>query len=161
MSAIPYILYLLLIAMHVVILRDVTTIFGAAINLPALIVLMVALYKEDTPAIWFGFLAGMVASAGLPFRMGWHALVMAAVALAASQVKIRLNLDSLKAKLLLVAGGVFVHNVAVLVIDQGMGVFSPLILSAVTGAIYTSVIAWLFFLLKEGIVTTQKIKSIF
>jgi len=92
---IAYILYLLLIGMHMVIWKDVTSIFDVVINLPACLVLLVALYKDEVPVTWFGFLAGLVAAAGMPMHIGWYALLMAALALAASFVKERLNLDSL------------------------------------------------------------------
>ena len=161
MRVIAYILYLLLIGMHVVIWRDVTSVWGVVINLPACLVLLVALYKEEVPVTWFGFLAGLVAAAGTPDRAGWYALLMAVLALAACFVRERLNLDSLKAKLLLVLGGVFVHNVAGLIISGTDGFFLLLATSALTGAVYTTLIAWLFFLFKEGKLTVEKVKSIF
>jgi len=158
---IAYILYLLLIGMHMVIWKDVTSIFDVVINLPACLVLLVALYKDEVPVTWFGFLAGLVAAAGMPMHIGWYALLMAALALAASFVKERLNLDSLKAKLLLVLGGVFVHNVVTLIISGTDSLFILLGTSALTGAVYTTLIAWLFFLFKEGKLTVVKLKSIF
>jgi hypothetical protein len=158
---IAYIIYLLLIGLHVVVLRDMTGILGVVINLPAALVLLVALYKNEVSATWFGFAAGLVAAAGVPGRMGWYALLMAVLALAACFVKERLNLDSLKARLLLVLGGVFVHNAAVLVISRADSFLILVASSALTGAIYTTLIAWLFFLMKEGRLTVEKIKSIF
>ncbi|MCP4684635.1 MAG: hypothetical protein GY867_04215 [bacterium] len=161
MNIIAYILYLLLIGMHAVIWKDVTSIFDVVINLPACLVLLVALYKDEVPVTWFGFLAGLVAAAGAPDRMGWYALLMAVLALAGCFVRERLNLDSLKAKLLLVLGGVFVHNVGSLIISGTDGLFILLGTSALTGAVYTTLIAWLFFLFKEGKLTVEKLKSIF
>ncbi|RKX22434.1 MAG: rod shape-determining protein MreD [Candidatus Zixiibacteriota bacterium] len=160
MRVIPYILFLLLVGMHVVFLRDVTSIYGVSPDLPILIVLLVALYKNDTVATWFGFAVGLVAFAALPERFGWYALLMAAVAFAACQVRERLNLESLKAKLLLVAGGVLLHGILIQLIDTA-GSLAALwtLVPAVT--VYTTVIAWLFFLFKEGTITFEKTKSIF
>lgn len=161
MKIIAYIFYLLLIGLHMVIVRDVTSLLDAVINLPACLVLLVALYKDEVPVTWFGFLAGLVAAAGTPSRLGWYALLMAVLALAACFVKERLNLDSLKAKLLLVLGGVFIHNVVSLIINGADGFMLLLATSALTGAVYTTLVAWLFFLFKEGKLTVEKIKSIF
>lgn len=161
MRFIAYIIYLLLIGMHLAIFRDVTSVFDVVINLPACLVLLVALYKNEVPVTWFGFAAGLVAAAGTPDRIGWCALLMAVLALAACFVKERLNLDSLKAKLLLVFGGVLVHNVVMLIVSGTDGFFALLGTSALAGAVYTTLIAGIFFLFKEGRLTVEKMKSIF
>lgn len=161
MSIIAYILYLLLIGFYMVILKDTVTIFGAVLNFPVAIVLLVALYKDEVPVTWFGFAAGLVVAAGLPAKIGWYALLMAVLALAACFARERLNLDSLKAKLLLVMVGVFVYNVAALIVNGTGGFLILLAGSAFTGAVYTTLVAGLFFLLKEGKLTAEKIKSIF
>ena len=161
MRIIAYVIYLLLIGLHAVIFRDITSVMNVVINLPAGLVMLVALYKDEVPVTWFGFTAGLVAAAGTPDRIGWGALLMAALALAACFVKERLNLDSLRAKLLLVFAGVFVHNVAMLIMGRADGFLILLGTSAFAGAIYTSLIAWIFFLFKEGKLTVEKLKSIF
>jgi len=160
MRFIPYFLYLLLIGMHQVIWRDMTSIYGAAVNLAALMVLGVALYKSEVIACWFGFAAGIVLAAGFPNVMGWHALTLAALGLAAYHVKERLNLESFYTKLLLMFVGILLHNILASVI-QSDRYFYQLWLNALAGAIYTTVIAQIFFLFKEGVVTAKKIKSIF
>ena len=53
---IPFVLYLLLIAMHEVIWRDFTVLYLIAINVPAMLVVIVAIYKSELTAAWFGFL---------------------------------------------------------------------------------------------------------
>ncbi len=162
MTIIPYILYLLLVGLHGVVLDEVTVIWSAHLNLPAFLVLAVALYKDDIPATWFGFFVGLVAAAGgPPAQLGWQTLFMAALALAASYVRERLNLDSLKAKLLLMFGGILVHNVGLLIISQTDGLFTHLITTALTGTVYTTVVAWLFFLVKERRLTMARIKALF
>ena len=54
MRVIPYILYALLIGFHQVLLKDIVGIAEFTFNIPVLVVLWVALYKEETIAIWFG-----------------------------------------------------------------------------------------------------------
>jgi rod shape-determining protein MreD len=158
---IPFALYFLLLAMHEVFLRDLTSIYGGAINLAALAVILVAVYKREMAAMWFGFCTGLVAFAGIPETFGWHALVLALIGLAAYHVRERLNVESLMAKLLLVAGGVLLHNIASLIIYQTDAFWLRLVINAVTGTVYTTIIAWLFFLLKEGRITAEKVRAIF
>jgi len=161
MRLLPYILYLLLIAMHEVIWRDVTAVYGATINLPAFLVLAVALYKSELTTSWFGFIAGLMLAAGMPDRFGWHALVMAVVGLTVFHVRERVNVESLWTKCLLMFSGILLHNLLVILINQPGGFLHLLWYSALTGAVYTSVLAFMFFLVKDGQVTAEKIKSIF
>lgn len=157
----PFILYLVLIAMHEVILREATAISTARIDLPGLLVLVVAMYKPELVSTWFGFAAGLVMAAGNPDLFGWHALTMAALGLAAFHVRERLNLESLYAKLVLIAGGILVHNTLSLLIIGGAGFLYLFRASALTGAVYTTVVAWVFFLFKEKKITYQKVRAIF
>jgi len=161
MKLIPYLMYLLLIAGHATILRQVTSIYGVTISLAVLTVLLVAIYKSEFTALWYGFVAGLVVAAGVPSQMGVHALVMTALAVGAFHTRERLNLDSLYAKVLLVAGGVLVHNIALLALQPGPGFWFLLISAALPGALYTTLLAWVFFLIKEKRVTWQSIKAIF
>ncbi len=162
MTMIPYVLYLLLIGLHIVILKDVTAISTVTVNLPALIVLVVALYKDDVVATWFGFLAGLVmAAGGPPSQLGPQALALASLALTAGFVRIRLNLDSLKAKLLLVLGGVAAHNLVILIISRTDGLLYYVATHALAGAIYTTAVAWFFFMIKERRITAARVRTLF
>jgi len=161
MRAVPYLLYLLLIAMHQVIWRDVTSIFGVEINLTAFMVVLVALYKTEMIAVWFGFLAGVVMASGNPAMIGWHAFALAVLGLIAYHVSERLNLESLYARLLLVSGIVFIHNFLKLLIDQTGDLFYLFGTSVITGALYTTILALLFFAIKERKITVQRLKAFF
>ena len=161
MRVIPYFLYLLLIALHQVILSDVTSVYGVTINLAAFLVLAVAVYKTEVAATWFGFAAGVTVAAGLPLQMGWHALVLVVLGMAAFHVRERLNLDSLYAKLLLMFGGILLHNVFVILINQADGFLFLLWSSALPGAAYTCLVALVYFAFKDGLITYQKLETIF
>jgi cell shape-determining protein MreD len=162
MAIIPYLLYLLLIGLDAVILKDTIAIYTASINMPVLVVLTVALYKNEVAAVWFGFFAGLVASAGgPPALLGWQALIMAALAATGSFVRERLNLDSLRARLLVVLTGVLLHNLISLALSRSDGWPVFLFSYVLAGAVYTTVLAWLFFLVKEGRLSAEKIKAIF
>ncbi|MFH1374647.1 MAG: hypothetical protein ABII79_12705 [bacterium] len=159
--AIPFILYLLLIALHEVITRDVTAISMSVINIAALIVLVVGIYKRELVVVWFGFAAGLVLVPERPDVLGWHALVLAAVGLATFHIRERFNLESLYSRLVLIFGGVLLHNVLVLMINGGHSLAHLCLVSALPGAVYTAAIGWLFFLFKEGKITYRKIRSLF
>lgn len=158
----PFLLYLWLVAFHQVILDDATSILGLVnINLPVMMVLLVGLYKSELDACWFGFMVGLVAYAGSSSMVGWHALVMAGIGYLTFHSRAKINLESLYSRLLLVLCGVILHNVVVLIISGSDGFLYLLATQAITGAVYTSIVAWIFFLFKEGKITFQKFKAIF
>ena len=158
---VPYILYILLIAAWQVIFRDLTSIFGAAINMSAMVVLLVALYKSEVAAAWFGFVVGLALAVGSPSIMGWHALFLALLGIIGFQVRERLNLEASYSKELFILGGVLVHNFFVVLTETSTGVLYLLWSEALTGAVYTAVFAWLFFMIKEGRITRERVRSVF
>lgn len=157
----PYVLYLILIALHTVITDDLTAILSARINLTAFIILAVALYKGELASLWFGFFAGLVAGAVLPQTMGWYALFGAALGLFAHHMKERLNLDSQKARLLITFVGVLLFNVASYAVREPEGIGHLWWSAGVTGAVYTTLLAFVYFSIKHGLLTPAKVKSIF
>lgn len=157
----PYLFYLWLVAMHQVFLGDVLAIFGVHLNLPVLLVLLVPLFKSEIASCWFGFLTGLVAMAGVSSVTGWNALTMAAIAFMAFHTKDKMNLESIYSKLILVFLGAVIYNAVNLVMVRGDGIFILLGAKALAGAVYTTLAAWLFFLVKEGRITFRKFRAIF
>ena len=158
---VPFILYLWGIGLYQVILGEAISIYGITVNLPVLMVLLVGLFKSEVNSCWFGFAVGLVAFAGLTATMGWHALIMAAVGYLAFHIRAKINMDSLYSKLLLVFAGVAIHNIVVLVMSKSDSIFFLMATQALTGAVYTTVIAWIYFLLKEDTITFKRFKAIF
>jgi rod shape-determining protein MreD len=158
---IPFLLYLWLVSLHQVLLGEAVTIYGVGINLPALVVLLVGLHKSELDACWFGFMVGLVAYVGTDNMTGWHALVMTLIGYLAYHARSRVNLESLWSRLLLVFAGVAVHNIVMLAMGRSDAVLFLLVTRALTGALYTTIIAWIFFLFSEGKITFQKFKAIF
>jgi rod shape-determining protein MreD len=158
---IPYLIYLLLLGGHQVITREPTMILGAPLNLTALVVLAVALYKPEVVALWFGFAAGLVVAAIEPDVMGYYAVATAVLGVIGFHVKQRLNLDSFYSKLVVVFAGVLVHNVFSMLILQPSGLLPRFWSSVLLSAVYTTVVSIVFFLLREGIVTKDRVKAIF
>ena len=147
--------------MHQVLTREVTTVFGFSINLAVLVVIMVAIYKTEMISLWFGLVVGLVLTAGLPDKMGWMALLMATIGVASFHMRTRLNLDSVYSKLLLVLGGVLVFNFFSLFVYQYDEVLLLTVTDALGSAIYTTILAWLFFIIKDHRLTVEKLRSIF
>lgn len=158
---IPFLLYFWLIAMHQVFLADVTSIFGAKINLAVLIVLLIAMYKTEIAATWFGLFVGLIGFAGITEISAWQTLAMALIGLIAFHLKEKMNLDSLFARVSLIFGGTFVHNIVLLLLELNDNLFISILEYALTGAIYTTIIGTIFFLIKDGIFTFEKTKTVF
>lgn len=157
----PYILYLWLIGIFQVVLKDMTSIYGVSINLPMLLVLMVAVYKSELAAIWFGLFVGLTAFAGSGFNLGYQVFIFCTFAFLAYHLKERLNLESLFARLLLVISGLLLHNLIMVLMETPDNFIINFFLYALPGAIYTTIIAWFFFMVKEERITYKKFKSIF
>jgi rod shape-determining protein MreD len=161
MRLLPYIFYLIVISFHEVIFRDATSIVGISIDLPALIVLTIALYKAEKTAVWFGFIVGVVMAAGNPVTMGYHALVLAALALITFHARERLNLDSFAAKLILIVGGVLIHNIVTILVIQPSEIVYQLWRFALPGTIYTGLVSIIFLFFLEGLVTGRRVRALF
>ena len=133
---IPYLLYFWLVAMHQVFLADVTSVFGVTINLSALLVIAVALYKQEIEVGWFGFFVGLVTYSSLVGSLGWHCLFMAALGVVAYNMRTKMNLESVYSRLLIVFVGVFIQNIFALAVIKADGFFLLLWTHALTGAVY-------------------------
>ena len=157
----PYILYLLLLGGHQVVFGDLTSFFGARISLAPLLIVLVALYKAELTAVWFGFFVGLVATVGAPSAMGAQALVAAALGMAAYQTRVRLNIESLYSRLLLLLGIVLMYNLSWLMINRTEGEVWFSILYAVGNTVFTTFVGWAFLLIKDGRLTIHRLKSIF
>lgn len=158
---IPYAAYLYLIAIHQELTSSLLAVHEVHVNLTALIVSLVALYKDDYEAMWFGFAAGIVFSAGTAPWIGWYALVLSLIAVVISRVKFRLNMDSVYARLLVVAGAVLAHEI-LLTVQLGQAEFYwKLLTVALPSTVYTSLWAWLFFKIKDGKITWARVKELF
>ena len=161
MRLIPYLLYLLLIALHAVIFADMTAVLGVKIDLAALLILAVALSKGELTALWFGFLAGLTAGATLPNAIGWYALFGATLGLTANRIKERINVDSLAARLLIVFFGLALFNFAIAAVVQPEGLKHLWWREVPAGALYSTAVAAVFFAIQKGQLTPRKVRSIF
>jgi len=164
MRIIPYLIYLLLIAFYRTVLIDWLSFGEMEIFLTPLMVLLIALYKSPFEALWFGLVAGLVFDAPDPSRLGVQMIILSALGIFTSQFKNRFNLDSMKGRLLLIAGGLVIYSIPYVLIYTTSGTeefFARIAGMALPSIIYTSIAAWIFFLIKSGHLSYSRIKSIF
>ena len=161
MKILPYILYIYLLGFHVTIFSDISSIYGITIDLTALLVCLVAIYKEESTALWFAIAAGFVAGAVNLSLMPWELFVLGGLALALSHLSRRINLDSIASRLMLLAGGLFVHAMVISLVFSSRDFITILFRYIFPSIIYTWLIGWMFFLYRDGRVTWKKIRDLF
>ena len=117
MRFIPYILYLFLLALYLTILRDITYICGAQIDLAVLMAALVALYKSEMTTFWFAVCIAIISGTPLLDLLPWEMIILVIPALIVNQISARINLESLTSRLILVAGYLLIHQA-----EQGLDV---------------------------------------
>lgn len=161
MSIMPYILYLYLLGFHVTIFSDVSSIYGVTIDLAALMVCLVAIYKSELTALWFALAAAIVVGAMRLEMMPWELLFLGILAVIVKHLSIRVNLESLASRLLLLAGGILFHKLAVSLTVSSAGFFMMLYRYIIPGVFYTWVLGWVYFMYRDGRITWTKFKALF
>jgi len=161
MKVLPYLLYLFLITFHSIILSDIISILGARLNLLVLIMVIIGLFKSETEAVWFGLSAGIIVGAARLDLMPWEVLIITIIAVAVKQVSSRINLESLASKVVVLASGVFLHEVIMALIISTEEFFFILVRYILPGTAYTVLIGLIYFLVKDGRISRQKIKALF
>ena len=161
MKIIPYILYLFLIAFHHTIFSELTSIYGAAIDLTVLLVALIAIYKGEVATLWFAFAAGIVAGTPRPDLMPWEILILCVGAIIINRLISGINLESITSRLVIIGGFLFFHAIAInLVLFAGEFLY-VLWRSIIPGTVYSLIIAWLILLCFDGRITWTKIKALF
>jgi hypothetical protein len=161
MKIIPYILYLFLIAFYATIVADIISILGVTVDLLIIIVVMIAFYKSETEALWFGMAAGVVAGATHLNLMPWEISIVSLIALAVNQIGGRINLESAVSKIFVLGCCALVHGIVMTLSVSTEEFFFVLIRYILPGAVYTLVIGSIFFLVKDGYISWSKIKALF
>lgn len=161
MKIIPYILYLFLIAFYATIVADIISIFDVTVDLLIIIVVMVAFYKGEAEALWFGFAAGIVAGATHLNHMPWEIFIVSLTALAVNQIGGRINLESVVSKILVLGCCAMVHGIVMTLTVSTSEFFFVLVRYILPGSFYTLVIGSIFFLIKDGYISWSKIKAMF
>ena len=113
MRIIPFVLYLFLITFHAAILGDLTAVVGIKFNMLVLVVTLVALYKSDGEAIWFGFFAGLVFGSQRLDLMPWEIVIATVMALVVKEISTRINFESIASRVIIVASCVLLHDILI------------------------------------------------
>ena len=164
MRVLPYALYLFLIAFYRTNLLSLFSIGPIQIYLSALLVILVALNKDDLTALWFGLAVGFIYDAPNPEFLGTHMIILSLVGIATSIIKQRFNLESMKSLILLVIVGLLVYSIpyTIIYVSTGAGEFFRFTVERSLGSVaYTALLGWLFFMFQSGRLSYQKLKSIF
>jgi rod shape-determining protein MreD len=161
---VPYVLYLFLIAFFRLSLSDFLSIGPAKIFLTILLVELIALNKDYFVSMWFGCAAGLVYDAQDPTHLGVHMIVLSFIGLATAQVKDRLNLESMRSKLILIMMAVSLYSIPYVLVYETSGTsqfFLIMIRMAIPSIIYTTIVGGLFFMFQSGQLSYEKLKTIF
>lgn len=161
MKIIPYILYLLLLACYSTVLSEITSIYGVTVNLTVLVVALVALYKSEPVALWFALTAGIVAGSVRLDLMPWQVLILGLTALTVNQIGRRVNLDAVLSRLLILTGVILLHTLIFAILVTPDNILFLIYRIVLPSTLYTLIIGWLFFLIKDGHLTWAKIKALF
>jgi len=161
MRVVPYIVYLFLLSFFEVILVEPLSIGAAHIALAPLMISLVAIYKSQTVAIWFGAAVAFVVNTGAPDAAAVGMIVAALIALGANYFKSRLNLESLPAKIAVVGVGCLLFELARVTFLSTADVFYVYAVDSLPSTVYTSVVAYVFFLFKDRYISYARIREVF
>jgi len=161
MRIIPFILYLFLITFHVAILGDLTAILGIKFNMFVLMVTLVALYKGDGEAIWFGFFAGLVFGSQRLDLMPWEIVIATLTAIVVKEISTRINFESIASRVIIIGSCVLLHDILIILLISAREFFFLFTRYVLPGVVYTVILGWLFFMIKDGRITWQRVKALF
>jgi hypothetical protein len=161
MKIIPYLLYLYLLAFYNTILSAILSVYGAAIDLTAITVGMVALYKRESTVLWFAFFAGIVAGTTRPEIMPWEILLLTGFGIFINQLSIKINLDSMASRMIVLGGFFIVHKALISILMSSEAAFFVICRYVIPSTLYSLVISGVFFLVVDGYLTWPKFKALF
>lgn len=161
MKLIPYLIYLFILTFHDTILVNLISVYGVTVDISVLLVVLVALYKSEEETIWFAFFAGMVTGATDVAVMPYDILVMVIIGAVANLLAIRINLESLLSRLIILAGAVILHRIIVTAIISSNEFLFQFVRIILPIAGYTVIVGLIFFMIRDGRITWQKTKAIF
>jgi len=161
MKLIPYLLYLFLLTFFNTILGELISIKGVTMDITIFLVVLVALYKSEEEALWFGFFAGLIAGAPNPAVMPYEIIIVLIIAALSHLLANRINLDSLASRLIILGSAVFLHRIIVTLMVSSEEFLFVLVRFILPNAVYTMIIGMLYFMIKDGRITWQRVKALF
>ena len=158
---IPFALYLALIACYQILLVEPLSLWGAHIALSSLMALLVAVYKTETVAIWFAVSAMFLTHTGDPAAAGVMMIVATVVVIAANYLKSRLNMESLMSRLTITITGCLILELLRAAFVSTTDLLFVYVRYTLPSVGYTSVVALVFFLIKDGYITSRRVREMF
>lgn len=159
--ALPYLLYLILIALHQTLIGDLFSIWGADLAPGALAIMLVAIYKSQTVSVWFAASVAFLLATGDPPAAATSMVIAAALAVGAGYFKGRLNLESLAARLAVVFSGCLVLELVNAAFFSGAELLYVWGRFTLPSVIYTTLWGLLFFLFKDGFFSRERLGRLF
>lgn len=161
MKIIPYIIYLFLLAFHYTIFSELISIYGAVVDLTVLLVALIAIYRGKTTTLWFAFAAGIVAGTTRPDLMPYEILILCSGGLIINRLCLRINLESITSRLIIIGGLLVFHAVVINLILFAGELPYMLWRSVFPDTFYSLLIVWPILLSFDGRITWSKIKALF
>ncbi len=161
MRIIPYILYLYLLAFHYTILSDLISIYGATVDLAALMITIIAMYKDELTAFWFAFAAGIVAGTFRLDLMPWEILFLTGFAVLINHISRRINISAITARMIILAGFLIVHETLTILLISSESFLYLMYRYVLPSTVYSLIPGWVFFLIKDERLTWNEIKAQF
>lgn len=157
----PYLLYLFLISLHQTLLGDTLSLWGADLASGALAIMLVAIHKPQSVAVWFGSAVAFLLATGDSGAAATGMVVAAGLAIGAEYFKGRLNLESLAARLAVVSVGCLLIELINAAFFSGSDLLYTWFRYTIPSVIYTSGWGLLFFLFKDGIISRARLRRLF
>ncbi len=158
MRIILYIFYLYILAFYNTILGDMISIYGVTIDLAGLLVILIAIYRGETTALWFAIGTAVITSTQRLDLMPWEMFSLCAVAVTAKQIGTRINLDSIPSRLIIIISLLLVHNIVITLAISSDEFVYVLYRYMLPGAGYTLLLGWLLLLIGDGLISVRKVK---
>ncbi|MBN4076125.1 hypothetical protein JYT16_00245 [Gemmatimonas aurantiaca] len=157
----PYVLYLFLIAFHQTLVGDLFAIWGVDISSGALAIMLVALYKPQTVAVWFGAAVALLITSGDSIAAAITMVIASSLAVGAEYFKGRLNLESMTARLSVVFVGCLVFETTAALLFSGTGLVYMWFRFTIPTVVYTTLWGALFFMVKDGVISRARFTKLF
>lgn len=158
MKAILFIFSLFLMAFYNTMLSDMISIYGVSIDLPVALVTLAAFYSNEFGATWFAILLAIVASTQRLDSMPWEMASLAGIAVAVNMISVRMNLDSVASKLILMGCSVLAHNILMTIVFSFENFYFVLLRYILPGVVYSLILGWVIIVVGRGLLGLGRVR---
>ncbi len=147
-----------LMAFYNTMLSEMISIYGVTIDLSVVLVTLVAFSANEFKATWFAILLAIVASTQRLDMMPWEVGSLAVIAIGVNTISVRMNLDSVASKLILMGCSVLAHNILISAVFSLDSFNFVLVRYILPGVIYSLVLGWVFIVVGKGLAGFGRIR---